>query len=433
MAAALKTLRKRRETIQRAITMLEKVLDDWETEVDDRDPDYLLVSLENTQSTFSKFHEVQDAIEDLDENESDQREILQTRYNLASSRARKYLREHNTKTCPNTSIQYAPSKTQYIPTKLPTITLPEFNGSIEGWSSFLDLFSSLIDKNEDLTPVQKLQYLRLSVKGTAARSIQELETTDENYEIALSILKKKYECNRRVLRRHWAILREYPKLIKDNSTALTQLIETFQQHIRALENLKAPVNQWDIPLIDLILTKISSTTAWHWELTLADKDMPSYKNLLSFLEKRANCGEFSTLDNTNSKGNSTMKDTMRLQKHYPISTQTFITNAKTNNNSRPQEGYKCFICKGPHSIYKCEKFHAMHPDERRRAATKSSLCLNCLSQSHNIQACKSSSCRRCGKRHHTYLHINESVKAEPEQSSSNQQSPGETTNLIRHN
>lgn len=86
------------------------------------------------------------------------------------------------------------------------------------------------------------------------------------------------------MRRHWAILRDYPKLTKDTPTGLIDLVNTF---IKALENFKAPVTYWDLPINDLILSTLHHGTIWQWELTLTEDDIPSQKKLLKFLEKKS--------------------------------------------------------------------------------------------------------------------------------------------------
>lgn len=51
------------------------------------------------------------------------------------------------------------------------------------------MFCTTIDCNDDLTPVQKLQYLRSTLKGRAAACIESLAITDANYHDAIELLK----------------------------------------------------------------------------------------------------------------------------------------------------------------------------------------------------------------------------------------------------
>lgn len=61
------------------------------------------------------------------------------------------------------------------------------------WLSFYDNFKSIVHENVNLTPVQKLQYLRSSLTDEAAQLIQALETTSQNYEVVCALLVERYD------------------------------------------------------------------------------------------------------------------------------------------------------------------------------------------------------------------------------------------------
>lgn len=64
--------------------------------------------------------------------------------------------------------------TNNVQVKLPTINLPTFSKQYEDWLPFLDTFTALIDKNESLTEIQKLHYLKSARKGEAADTIKSI-------------------------------------------------------------------------------------------------------------------------------------------------------------------------------------------------------------------------------------------------------------------
>ncbi|XP_043604741.1 uncharacterized protein LOC122577481, partial [Bombus pyrosoma] len=110
--------------------------------------------------------------------------------------------------------------------KLPEIQLPTFDGAIENWHSSYDAFSSTIDRSDRLTATQKFHYLRSSLTGKAARSIQSLNVTEINYPIAIDILKDKFDCHRQICMRHWDLIFEYPKINKKTPEAIDDFLET---------------------------------------------------------------------------------------------------------------------------------------------------------------------------------------------------------------
>lgn len=44
--------------------------------------------------------------------------------------------------------------------RLPSISIPDFDGDILKWVSFYDIYSSLIDSNPELSDIQKFHYLK---------------------------------------------------------------------------------------------------------------------------------------------------------------------------------------------------------------------------------------------------------------------------------
>lgn len=180
-------------------------------------------------------------------------------------------------------------QTVFEPTsiKLPEIRLPTFNGAIEDWHYFYDWFSSIIDRNEQLSPVQKFHYLRLSLTGKAARSIQSLSTTNLNYSIAIDLLKEKFGCHRRACMRHWELISDYPKITKETPEAIDDFLDTVEMNLRALEKLGEPVTS-NVILIKVFTSKLPSATIREWQYTLPNNKMPSYSHLIDFLKSRTN-------------------------------------------------------------------------------------------------------------------------------------------------
>lgn len=76
--------------------------------------------------------------------------------------------------------------------KLPKLTLPVFNGDPLTWSEFYSIFKTNID-DSDLEGAEKLTYLRSQLRGTALEAVEGLEITDVSYEVAMGILKERFE------------------------------------------------------------------------------------------------------------------------------------------------------------------------------------------------------------------------------------------------
>lgn len=75
--------------------------------------------------------------------------------------------------------------------KLPKISIRPFDGRLENWVSFKELYDSLIH-NRDLPDVEKLHYLLSSVEGLAYDLIKNYPLTESSYLVAYRVLHKHY-------------------------------------------------------------------------------------------------------------------------------------------------------------------------------------------------------------------------------------------------
>uniref|UniRef100_A0A182NGJ0 CCHC-type domain-containing protein n=1 Tax=Anopheles dirus TaxID=7168 RepID=A0A182NGJ0_9DIPT len=70
-----------------------------------------------------------------------------------------------------------------------------------------------------------------------------------------------------------------------------------------------------------------------------------------------------------------------------------------------RDNHRCHLCNMTHILTKCQRFLAMNPAHRYRAALDARLCLNCLRDGHRARDCSSQyKCRHCNLAHHTMLH-----------------------------
>ena len=64
------------------------------------------------------------------------------------------------------------------------------------------------------------------------------------------------------------------------------------------------------------------------------------------------------------------------------------------------------ICKKDHFLLACQQFKNLDIGKRKNIVLKSEFCFNCLKEKHFSKDCKSSSCKTCGLKHSTLLHVN---------------------------
>ncbi|KYQ53839.1 hypothetical protein ALC60_05462 [Trachymyrmex zeteki] len=155
--------------------------------------------------------------------------------------------------------------------------------------SFKDAFTSLIHDNRKLTAIQKFQYLRSSVKDEALQVISGLNTTSENYVIAWDLLRAHYENKKLIINGHLTRLLEFPQITKDKHKTLKQFIVHISTHLKALEVLGQPVDQWDAIIIFLARNKLDFHSQREWEEVVGQQEpdhMLTVEEFLKFLQER---------------------------------------------------------------------------------------------------------------------------------------------------
>lgn len=275
--------------------------------------------------------------------------------------------------------------------KLPDLRLPTFDGSVEKWNTFYDTFLSTIDRNPDLTDIQKFHYLQSALQGEAADCLNALPLNNLNYSQALTVLKDSFECPRYTAFSHCMSMLEYPRLTNDSPTELRRLAHTIKQHICALNKL-GQVNPDNSALLNcIILSKVPVSIQKQWEMTLSDQEVPQYSHLLTFLEKLARSSRPLP---PGQQSRAAPEQTIRNRQRAPRSHVLTATQATP----------ACPTCQGQHRVWRCDFFKSKTVSKRLKDATRASLCLNCLKKGHTARDCHAGSCRVCGGRHHTLLH-----------------------------
>ena len=105
-------------------------------------------------------------------------------------------------------------KPEPTPITLPEIRLPQFDGALENWTYFYDTFSSTVDRNENLTKVQKFQHESTHQFETVQLEIELLDSEEQTRDLEI---KEQYEDIYDRLRRNQRIARQAPSPRPTNS------------------------------------------------------------------------------------------------------------------------------------------------------------------------------------------------------------------------
>lgn len=252
---------------------------------------------------------------------------------------------------------------------LPKIKIPDFDGNITKWKVFYELFEQAIHQNTTLGNVAKMQFLKTYVKGEAARLINHLTATAENYESAYKILISRYENTRVLLGNLLDTLLDLPQLTSESCKQLKSMHDSVYECLRAIENLNVATENWDALLTHILVKKLDNETRKSYECQLKKpKEPQSMNELLKFIESRFMALE--TYESTEAANVSTNKNTTRQKEH-----------AKKNAYQQT-----CSYCNGQHVTSKCDAFAKLNEHERFNTAKEKKWCMNCLRNNHKSSA-----------------------------------------------
>ncbi|XP_053686296.1 uncharacterized protein LOC128735836 [Sabethes cyaneus] len=275
--------------------------------------------------------------------------------------------------------------------RLPQIKLQSFNGNIDDWLSFRDLFTSMIHWKSDLPEVEKLHYLKSSLQGEAKALIDPIKTTRGNYQIAWETLLKRYNNSKLLKKRQIQSLLNLSTVAKESGAELHALLEAFQRIVHTLDQIVQPADYKDLLLVNILITRLDGSTRRSWEEYSANKEQDCLKDLVDFLQRRVQ-----VLESLPSRHSESKRESSPVKKRVP--------SFRVSHNATQNSTGKCPACPETHWLHTCPVFQKMSVANRESLLRIHSLCRNCFKRGHQAKNCLSKySCRKCKARHHTMV------------------------------
>lgn len=363
-------------------------------EIDSKKYKELEMKIESFHSLISVYDTLQNEI-DILHSDSDaqveERELIENQFISLLSLAREINESNKPKpvTCDDEQASvYSCHSNNYNAIKLPTISLPKFDGNYIDWLEFKDTFESMINNNNAIPPINKFHYLRSSLGGSASLVIKSIEFSARNYGTAWDLLCQRYNNVNILMNNHLKALFSIESMVKESYKAIRYIIDHVSKHLRALENLGQPTDKWDALIIYMVSTKLDVNTSRKWEEFKCDsKELPSLNDFHSFLRGRADVLETAYSNTRDVKPYNNNRFTQQ--------TKSFVV-SKQNT---------CVVCHDTHFLYQCPKFKQMSIADRLNEIKNKQLCNNCFRGGHSAAQCQLRGlCRICRKKHNTLLH-----------------------------
>lgn len=360
------------------------------------------------KESFEKYCIAQDEIENLDPNDTEDRMEMEDKYHSYLCHINNFIKKLKPATVVtnNSGNSNVLSQKTMPLVKLPDISLSPFDGQVSNWKPFFELFTALIIDNPTLTDIQRLFYLKSSLKGEALNLIDTLEITNDNFKIAIDILKKRYENLTSTVNSHFHKILEIGSISKCTPFVLRSYISTLKKSCESLKKMNLDYKQlFEYFLINICVKKLDYGTKKVFENARDPDKIPTLDEFFETLEKRCiileNLSSSDTrLQDKPRKISLHSQNNLNLQDKYRFSNNT-QKNTQNNLNS-------CIFCNTlGHKIYSCSKFSNISFNDKEKFVFSKKLCINCLGNKHFVQNCNSThKCAVCKQKHHTLMHNN---------------------------
>ena len=268
------------------------------------------------------------------------------------------------------------------------------------WAPFWSQFRTAVDANDDLSSEHKLAYLRDAIKDSSIKSLAEREGL---YSEIVEMLQKHYDKRRTI---HSAYCSQLTSLTSINNTKsdLLQFVDKVKHAVAVLKNTE----QYDLPsfLTSMLTLCLPKALQVEWEVQSKEsKDVPPLDEFLQFVIFRADV----LVTNPSAPAEPKQKAPDVKPEHPPLRHRVAVnsTSARPSSNGPPSAlefRYECLLCPGDkHPLFHCQVFNDMSIAGRETHIRAKNLCANCLAPGHQNEDCRS--CRQCGGKQHTLVHM----------------------------
>ena len=304
---------------------------------------------------------------------------------------------------------------------LPRIELPVFDGSPLTWPRFVEQFHAQVHSRCGLDDTRRMDLLQSHVKGEAKRLIEGLGFSSRNYALALKELKFAFGHRIAVARAHIGTITKGNVIAAGDPIALRNFYVLVRDCIATLGqmNYVSEISSGDVLQRTACRIPFDKRVKWNdYIRNICRIREPSLTDLEKWLKE---CVE--------SEINPYAVPT-RSNRDRPNSTQAGFGRINSNtvgSSSTSSEMRSCPLCSSTHYLSRCKEYSDKTPEDRYELVKSLNLCFNCLSNSHRIADCKSTTTCKftgCTSKHHTTLH-----RKRPQASGGSSSPQGQVHNL----
>ena len=268
--------------------------------------------------------------------------------------------------------------------QLPKLTIQPFDGNVTQWTSFWDSFDSAIHQNTGLNEVDKFNYLRSLLRGSARDAISGLMLTEANYAEAISILRRRFGNKQQIISKHMDILMSTDAVTSPNNVkALRHFHDVVESNIRSLKALGVAAETYGSLLASVLMNKLPGYLCLIIGRKIGEADW-QLDTIMTELQQ-----EIEARERANPLAASNQNDQKCSGGKPPPTVATLLLG----------EQPPCCYCNNSHNPERCDQVR--NPEGRKQALMKSGRCFVCLRKGHLGRQCRSKLlCVVCGGKHH---------------------------------
>lgn len=281
-------------------------------------------------------------------------------------------------------------------------TWGKFDGDLSKWQGFHDAFKAAVHDDDLIAPAFKLQFLKSSLEGRAAREFGEWPGGNDNYQLAWQWLieqnKQDYATSKTILFR----LLSFTRIERASSSAIQKLCTITQNVIRQLEAMKFPVKHYNMIIVHIVHDKLDPETSKDWELNRKSEN-PTVDEITDFLRLRARALFNSQCNDKKDCKEQRKRPSYDKELNHQNKRAKSSYQSSANDKEKKTDSGQCKFCTEKHWLNQCKQFRKLKLNERKSTVRELKVCFNCFSSSHQVKDCTWRACSHCQKMHHVLL------------------------------
>ena len=266
------------------------------------------------------------------------------------------------------------------------IDIPTYSGDVLKRKEFWDMFEASVHKEKRYASIDKFTYLKSKLSGDALEAIAGYQLLNENYQIVVDVLKKRFGNKQVIIDSYYHNLSHLP-VATNQASSLRQCYDAIERNLRSLEAVGEDVNHRHF--IALISEKLPQRVLYQLYMLKAEDEEWTVSKLRQLLGKHITAMEMASLEflqtPTEFKHHSSLSQNDNTRRNHFSSkpTASGLLAGSTKQRRPKQIQAKCIFCSQPHWSDECSNCKTLH---ERREKLKG-LCYICLKKGHLSKNC----------------------------------------------